>query len=559
MDTATEQQDISRYTIPLSESKAKDWIDSLSVTDFGESTKRVYHGLVDLNRRALPPMARVRIGEKMRPKLDVLVNNLQRHLGYRALPLPERSQRIFDLNQSLLLEFAGLYQLAALDMLTRNEGNRRALQIAIYRVIDYLGQYLLYAYSVYNRTRETVWHDIHHMYLISSERGIDMLKFTDGRAGAASIEARYIQVNLLALFKPYSLRQQEILRVARYIENMTHLVKVSQEPLPQERVGDFVHAAMLNNDEPAVIMPFSDLPHSPTVRVFNLRGLLMEMDQMIENTSYEQSSALLLGNGLSRNLLKRMVFHLTTVRNRDSVRFPKQEKLALVMGMQGLLPALASVYRNGSADEKREEDLLFNNMLHGENAYSYSETEQKKDPINQLDAAPGMQIWDMINSSVGGYGLHWPHREPSAARVGELVGVRDLSTDSNPFMVGVIKWIESVNKKGLYCGIELLSAKLMALSVTLVANRSLTHHFPIEGLMLPSIEGVRPDPVLILPAYIFQPGDEVHIKFQAREERVALTMLDECLGAFAYFRFKTMGNVADLKNEEDFDSLWNSL
>ncbi|HPY41282.1 MAG TPA: hypothetical protein PLM98_12245, partial [Thiolinea sp.] len=270
MDTTAERQDIARYTIPLTESKAKEWIDSLSITDFGDTTKRVYHGLADLNRRSLSPAVRIRIGERLRPTFDLMLNNLNRHLSCRAFPLPERGQRIFDLNQSLLLEFSGLYQLAALDMITRDEVNKRALQTSIYRVLDYLGLYLISTYSVYVRTRESIWHDIHHMYLLAAERGLDKARISEGREGANSIEERYIQLNVLPLFKPYSLRQEEVVRVARYVESMTHSIKLSTEPLHVDANQDFVHAAMLNNDEPAVIMPYRDLPHSPTVRVFNL-------------------------------------------------------------------------------------------------------------------------------------------------------------------------------------------------------------------------------------------------------------------------------------------------
>ena len=558
MEITAVSQEVSPYTIPLSENKAKEWIDSLSVTDFGESTKRIFHGLVDLNRRALPSGARIRIGEKLMPKFDVLLSNLQRHLNQRSFPLPERSQRIFDLSQALLLEFAGLYQLAALDMLTRDEGGKRDLQTAIYRVVDYLGQYLLSSYSVYARTGETIWHDIHHMYLLASERGLDMKKFDGGRETAKSIEARYIQINLLALFKPYSLRQEEIVRIARYVETVTPLIRISQEPLVDERIGDIVHSALLNNDEPAVIMPFRDLPHSPTVRVFNMRKLILQLDEMIQELAQDQLAGLAMKNGLSRNLIKRMVFNLTTVRNRSSNRFPKQEKLAVVMGLNGVLEALSKQFRTNSPEERREEDLLFNTMTYGEVSYLAQSTPTTTKSNGGIDLERGIYIWDMINSSVGGYGLYWPHKEPSSARVGELVGLRDMSSEDNPWMVGVIKWMENINKKGLFCGVEVLSSKLMELEVQAVNNRKIPQRLPLQGLMLPSVEGLRPDPVIILPSYVLQSGDDLTLKLQGRQERVSLAVLDECLGSFAHFRFKKI-NEKHGKESEGFESLWGTL
>lgn len=113
------------YVIPTSESKAREWVQLLPLTDIGETTKRLYNGLVDLNHRVLPSLTRIKLSEILRPVVDLALNNLQRHLTYRTFPLPKKGQRIFELNQALLLEFAGSYQLAALDMLTRDDISKR--------------------------------------------------------------------------------------------------------------------------------------------------------------------------------------------------------------------------------------------------------------------------------------------------------------------------------------------------------------------------------------------------------------------------------------------------
>ena len=556
-----EKHKLARYEIPLSESKAKEWIGTLSTTDFGETTRRVFYGLVDFNRRIVPPMTRIRIAEHLRPTIELLVVNLQRHLSYQAFPLPVRGQKISDLNQSLLLEFAGTYQLAALDMLNKDSGRKRALQISIYRVIDFLGKYLLSTYSVYIRTRDTVWHDIHHMYLLASERGMDVMKFNEGKNKNLSIEARYIQINVLALFKPYSMRQEEMLRIARYIEENSELISISRELNAEEQMGDFVHAAILNNDEPAVMMPYGDLPHSPTVRVFNLRQLVMKIDSFIDEVAYENSSALILTNGLSRNLAKRMVYHLTTIRNRQHNRFECDEKISVAMGMSNIFQVLSNANQKTPAAQRQEEDLLFNSMLYGD-SYSIdvaAEADETASGQNNDDDS-GVCIWTVKNNSVGGYGLYWDGKETSDARVGELAGLRDMTQEDNPWMVGVIKWLEYVPKAGLSCGVELLSVKVGLLKVLNILNRSIDSSVTQEGLMLPSIEGIREEPALILPAYVFRPGDELKVHLDEREECVLLGALDECLGAFAYFRFKVLEEVQTKDDDDDdFDNLWDVL
>ena len=57
---ATADAPLSNYRfIPHSESKAREWVAALPLADPGETTRRLFHGLVDLNRRALAPQMRL--------------------------------------------------------------------------------------------------------------------------------------------------------------------------------------------------------------------------------------------------------------------------------------------------------------------------------------------------------------------------------------------------------------------------------------------------------------------------------------------------------------------
>lgn len=555
---AIEEAQISNHRfIPLSASKARDWVASLPLTDPGETTRRIFHGLVDLNRRALPAMTRLQISEMLRPAVEVSLEALQRHLEARAFPLTQKSQKIFELTQSLMLEFAGSYQVAALDMMTKKEGNKKALQLAIYRALDHMGKVLLLTYSVYVRTRETLWHDIHHLYLLAVENGVEQLQLRDASPGAPTIETRYTQMNLLALAKPYCLRQGEVTRLMQYFMQNTHLVTIARDTGGQQ-MGDYVHAAILNSDEPAVMMPASDLPHSPTVRVLNLSGLVSRMDDHIRDLEAKGVPAMILQEGLSRNLAKRVIYHLTAVRNRSYNRFPKKEKIGMVTRMVDVLSVIRDSQQDEASEDAEAEDMLFNVFM--SSGYE-DEVEAKKAVIHRVAEEEGarIQTWKVMNTSVGGYGLCWEGKEASGARVGEIVALRDLTDENSVWMIGVIKWMEFVSGNGLCCGVELLSTKIMVMTVQQVTNRALPQKLPIDGLMLPSIEGIRPDPALILPAYIFQAGDEIRLEFAEREERVRLVLLDECLGAFAYFRFTTLAERTLEEDEDDFTTLWQSL
>lgn len=553
--TTAETSFASHRFIPLSTAKAREWVAALPLADPGETTRRLFHGLVDLNRRALPPQTRLAISELLRPAVDVALENLQRHLVARAFPLTQKTQKIFELTQSLMLEFAGSWQLAVLDMLTKQEGGKKLLQEAIYRALDYMGRVLVLTYAVYVRTRETLWHDIHHLYLLAAEHGLEQVKIRNASPGAPTIEARYLQLNVLALAKPYSLRQGEAQRLMHYLTRHTALLGMRTEA--PEKLRDSVHVAILNSDEPAVLMPASDLPHSPTVRILDLDGLVALLDQYIRNTEKLEGASALVHEGLSRNLAKRIIYHLTTMRNRSFNRFPKNEKVGMVTRMSDVLTVLRDSQNQDARQEQQEQDFLFNVYVSGHDQGS----DEVRKPVVKADNAlqANIQTWKVINSSVGGYGLCWEGQETSGARVGEVVGLRDMRQDQAVWMIGVIKWLEFVAGKGLCCGVELLSTKAMVLRVKQVINRAVQQTLPVDGLMLPSIEGMQPDPALLLPAYMFQPGDEIRVDFAEREERVRLLGLDECLGVFAYFRFNNLTEKPARNDEDDFTALWQSL
>lgn len=79
--------------IPHTEAKAKVWVANLPITNPGETTKRLFYGLVDLNRRVLPVATRIAIGEMLIPAMAL--EALQRHL-WREPSLTAKTQKILN-------------------------------------------------------------------------------------------------------------------------------------------------------------------------------------------------------------------------------------------------------------------------------------------------------------------------------------------------------------------------------------------------------------------------------------------------------------------------------
>ena len=81
-------------------SKARAWSATLPVMDMGETTRRLFAGLTQLNNEPLTPQARVDITEILLPYAEMSLDNLDKRFLIRLFPLPLRSQKVFDLRNS---------------------------------------------------------------------------------------------------------------------------------------------------------------------------------------------------------------------------------------------------------------------------------------------------------------------------------------------------------------------------------------------------------------------------------------------------------------------------
>jgi len=541
--------------IPRNASQARSWIGDLPLTNIGQTTRRLYTGLVDLNQEQMSAAVRIEVSEVIRPVTELVLSNLRRHLISRAFPLPARTQKIFDLNQALLLELAGSYQLAALDMLNSDNVSRKQLVRAIFRAMDYMARVLLQSYAVYNQTRKAVWHDIHHLYLLACESGLENFRANKSEKHFASIEAIYIYVNLLALSNPYSLRQGEIERLERYYRHIVDDISVATNS--DSIKHPFVPVAFLNNDEPPAVVPIQDVLNSPTIRLFKIENLLDKLkhyldhyhDELLDHNVPNTQSM------LNPSLVKRLLIYLTQVKNRSCHREPLNQSMQVVSGLNNIVRLLQIKPDSEEDNEPNEEDYIFSALNYHD--YSVNPKEQQEDPVLKH-----IQLWESDNKSTSGYGLCWHKTNPSGARVGEIIAIKPIDDDDESvWQVGIVRWLEFLKGNGLCMGMELLIPYTQPVEIKKVSSRNVTQQLPIVGLMLPMIEGIRPQAELLLPEQIFKTGDQLSLALADKEEVIRLGQCDETLGTFDIFSYQAVSAKATSfeKEQEAFENIWETL
>lgn len=546
-------------SIPHTVSQARDWVSGLPLGNSGEVTKRLYKALILLNQQPLPSQVRIDIGDVFLPFVNMSLDNLDRHFSSRSFPLLERSQKVFDLKQALQLELAGLYQLATLDMLTKGPLIKKKLLVSIGRSIKYMSGTLINSYSVYNKNKANVWHDVHQLYLFACENEVESLPVPDKSDAAAerfTIEEYYLFAQLVALSVPNSLRQGEIHRVEKFYRKFISKVRILENTDTVK--GDYAHIALLNSDEPAALMPISDIVSSPTSRIIDTSLIIALLNDFVESSVHQP---LRLGKDypmLNHSLAKRLVRVLTSASSRKHKRFERNEKAAFAIRLKDVIEVVSHTQEEPDGVLQAEEDDFYAQLNQATDIASQwvdlgVETLAEEHNVE-------IQTWMVENSSASGYGICQEEKETTAVRIGELVGIRDPADESNQWQILVIRWMDYYRgKKGFCFGAELLSPKAMSIRIDDVENRAITQTLPVEGLFLPSIEGLREAPNLILPGHMFKVEDILNLRFISRDEKVQITKIDECVGVFAYCSFKVVEATEPDEDEENFEDVWSFL
>ena len=70
------------------------WVDQLPMANIGESSRQLYHAIIELNHLFLTPQMRIQYLEAIRGSIHFVCNELSRHFLGLAVALPEKQRKI---------------------------------------------------------------------------------------------------------------------------------------------------------------------------------------------------------------------------------------------------------------------------------------------------------------------------------------------------------------------------------------------------------------------------------------------------------------------------------
>ncbi|RRV67458.1 molecular chaperone [Stutzerimonas stutzeri] len=583
------------------------WLAGLPKANIGETARQLYQALIELNQLRIASDTRLQLLELLRPDVDFVCNQLEKHFVNQPIVLSERPRKVAGLCQALQNHLAVGYKLIVIRVVSQPDRERhQLLSIALQRAIHCLGALLIRSTQLYGPAAPGLWLELHQLYQLAVEQGTERLLIRDPLARHAkglSAEQSYLASLLLGCARCNQMRQQSIVKLAAALEAWSGMAQI-------QAVGA---AGSLFLFSPLVDGPPRYRSLFPEREQQNLLGISTQpLVEVIEEhlrlaPDNRQLTRLPAAAGLDDDLLRHLCSAWGAISERTFQRIPAQGSLTLCIGMTALHFQLAgqrpfnevleqpdasnrAVFKlhNGATDvwasafdaqstatelPPDQDHIEFISPTRARATPTPAARANNTDPVpasrsTTCESHPIHQV-QLVDHSPGGYCLAWEGEVPGLLQTGELLGLRE--GDGQSWSIAVVRWIRQIRGGVTQMGVQLIAPQAQPCGLRLLRKVDQGSEY-LRALLLPEIGAISQPAMLIAPRLPFQEGHKVLINHNGEEQRAILHRRRGNSGNYNQFEYRSLGQLAPEREtsftgwkahtsggDEDFDSLWKSL
>lgn len=570
------------------------WAKELPMANTGESARRLYNAIRELNQWDTDPLLRFKVLEVVRPYIYSICTLLNKHFLQSSISLNEKQLKIANLSQALQSHLATGYKLVVAHSIARlapADKPSKIVTLAIHRAISDTNQTILRAFQLYCQPPEHAWLEVNQLLLLAEMHGLTNYKVSDRQTrflSSSTIKDIFIRAHLLGTAKPNNLRQQDLAQLYDASELWAEYVGLTQA---EDETALFM--INLHRDRPGQYRQHLRDAQKPLFRSLNTAELVKALKLWAANPSGNHT--ITVPGKLSDNLLSHAIQSWGIHWQRSFRRSPADGKLKLCIGLSAThyysgnmtgfelmlarmkpkavdnTPEKTSNTNSGDDDvwadafDAGGSKLADNPTINIDAIEFINKHKQADQEAHDANAKYPSHEVNLLNSSPGGYCLHWHGSVPPSIQAGELIGIQE--TGVRHWSIGVIRWIRHLRDEGTQLGIELLAPRAKVGAARLLQKTG--ENGPLmRALLLPAIKAIAQPATLLLPRMPFRTGNKVELLFEEEQGRYQLTKRLASTSSFGQFQFRNAGATQQRRSsvqnspsmsDDDFDSIWNKL
>lgn len=563
------------------------WLAALPKANLGETARQLYQAILEVNQLHAGATLRLELLELLRPEIAYVCKQLERFFFNQPLVLGERPRQVAGLCQALQKNLALGYKQVAVSLNDRPSLDRdrlQALTIAVQRAIHSLGALQIRASQLYNPSPAGLWLELHQLYAMAVDHGVQSNKVSDSvaiHARETSAQSSYLVALMLGCARCNQMRQRSIAQLADLLEAWGGLIHLQAANSESSLLAFSPHA-----DEPPRYRSLFEPNDIPQLLGIDPSRLVAEIARhLADGESADSRVGLPLPKGVGVDLLQHLSATWSDISERTFHRAPAQGTLHLCIGMSALHyflsgrrlfndllkrpePKKNDLFRDvGSATDiwahAFDATPMSNELFADERIDFLAPSSESEEPSETPDSFPTFDV-QLVNHSPGGYCLAWPQEVPDQLQAGELVGLQDDNGDE--WRIAVVRWLRQVRGGGLQMGIELIAPEAQPCGLKLVRGTDQGSAY-LRALLLPEIAALSKPATVIAPRLPFEEGHKVLINQNGEEQRAVLGGRQSSTGSYNQFEYKFVRRQAQANTaapgtasaKDEFELLWTSL
>lgn len=591
---------LSKY----SEESTQRWLDELPRANLGETSRQVYHRLLESNTLLLDVKLRSRILSSLEASVKHITDSLKKHYISQSVSLSPKQNKIAKLCQTVELEMAIGYKTIIEDLLNDEKFSNKLLPLAVNHTLYYFHSVQVRSYQLYNDLPKELWHEIHILYQLAEQNQFHEKKFDIGNTSYQTLST-YKKILLLSTTNPNQLRQRDIGMISNALDIISRNTNIDWPP---EEEYDFVvnlnadaapfHRALIKDGMKA---------HYRGINVHKVVTLLQDELKLSDSTKSKTG----LDDAIKRHLLRAWGTMATRAFSRtpgngtikvsvglaachylinhemhgDDAPVEHLEGGALIESLEGSLknamvigeeergnlhipsPKNSNWNRNNSGPAMKTDNFWDSVYVN----HSAADVPGVKKPVDfmapttkKTDAARyGYQDATIINISPGGYCLKLDGVLPKQTQTGEVIGLLEHNRDgSHIWNIGTIRWMQQHNTGYLQLGVQLIAPNAEP-----VMGQMRSSHMDKKSyqrcLLLPELIGIGQPQTILTSPIPFSANHNLHIKSNDQDNVIHLVKLISSGHSYQQFEYRTLNVDASIdeqtSNSIEFDSLWDVL
>jgi hypothetical protein len=576
----------------LNASAVTTWLSSLPLANLGESTRQLFQALTELSHTSCKAKDRLEILEKIRPQVHYVTKGLSQHYLNKPIILPEKTQKIVLLADTLTTQLATAYCPAfqGFEAESRLLKPKDAMASCLHRALTEYSCILLRSQQLYRASQTGFWLNLHAIYQCALNLKLTKVKVSDNLLGGGTLVQAYLRPLMLACSRTHQLPQRHIEEIFKELNYWTAFIE-----LRADRLESCVLLINPLEDGHPVYRELIERAPAPGWLGIDTKAMLSPGGAMSDSAPAHKSKP---SSTLPRAIIDHLSLAWSSATSRAAERVPCNEPVLITLGMNAThfyvanqvdfdqfkinrdqAQASPDPYLNDSKSGKDNwesgardtRDVDSNTSEHLDIEYqdmpSHVENISYSLPTNNHSSPSPDTTYQylrtrVLDTSSAGYRLEWPDTAQMRIRTGELIGIK--VSDHEDWQIAVVRWMRSDDSHQI--GIETIASAATPYSVRLINSGLPVQDFQ-RAMLLPGGQFASTPLILLSSVTGFAEGQTVELLRPGHALRVKLDKKIDNSNAYKLFTFQdiTRANVkldasdSEQGNKGDFNQLWDIL